>query len=194
MFRLTKFLALVSAVAIFAMPVSAFAESIVPPGNSAVNQYTQTFPTSGGNVAVKGSSIKVPAQVLGSQATHKLDQQGPEGKAAAELAASSTPSTGVAAPAPEPEGGDAEEEGRQRSQGGGGGGPGGAPPPASAAPGPGPGPKLAAPGGSSGLGQILGQATGSSSSGELGLLMPLALLCGIAWCVVYLRRQKQHPA
>lgn len=38
---------LAAAVAIAAFPSAAKAQRVVPPGNSAVNQYTETFPTAG---------------------------------------------------------------------------------------------------------------------------------------------------
>ena len=49
------------------------------------------------------------------------------------------------------------------------------------------------PDGSSGLGAVLGQATGSSDSGQLGLLLPLIVLATIAWSVAYLVRRRRQP-
>ena len=55
-------------------------------------------------------------------------------------------------------------------------------------------PQAQNPSGSSGLGEVIGQATGSSS-GELGLLLPLLIIAVVIWSAAYLRRQRRdHPA
>jgi hypothetical protein len=86
-------------VVLFALPSVASAGQVVPPGNSAATQYTQVFPTSGGNVSV-GASIgeasgeeKPPSKVIGKQTTRELESKGSEGKAVAQLAAESAPET-----------------------------------------------------------------------------------------------------
>jgi hypothetical protein len=50
------------------------------------------------------------------------------------------------------------------------------------------------PHGSSGLGEVLGQATGSSSSGQLGLLLPLVVIGAIAWALAFFWRQRRRVA
>ena len=55
-------------------------------------------------------------------------------------------------------------------------------------------PEVPIPAGSSGLGEVIGQATGSSSSGQLGLLLPLLILAVATWAVAYVLRQRRgHP-
>ncbi len=187
MSRLRQIMALLAAATVFAVPATALAGPVLPPGNSAVNQYTQTFPTQAGNVSVKRNSIQAPKQVLGVDNTRKLDRQGAEGRAAAELAAATSPSSeGADAGGPEKEGeGDSRAEQRGQGAGGGGGGSGGGSG-GSAAVGTASGGE-----GASGLGSVLAQATGSSSEGGLGLLMPFALMAGLVWCVAYSWRRRQ---
>jgi hypothetical protein len=175
---------LTAAVALLALPASAMAEYLVPPGNSAVNQYTETYPSAGGQKqAGKGQkTAKHPTQVLGGRNAHKLDQQGADGRETAELAAETAPGTSAASP---------ENGGGQDKRNGGGGTGGGS------EAGEGAGRQQSSSGdagdGSSGLGSVISQATGSSSSGELGLLLPLAILVAIAWSVFYLLRQRKRP-
>lgn len=206
MSRLRQILVLAVATTAVAVPSHAFAETVLPPGNSAVNQYTQTLPTPKGNVSVEGDSIGQPNKVLGQKNTKKLDQEGEDGRAAAELAAATSPSdtdsgdggsTGKGGSGDDKEGSKngaggngAGNGGNGNGSGGGGGGSGG-----------GSGSAdvntatktidTSASQGSSGLGTVLGQATGSSSSGGLGLLMPLAIVLGLIWCMTYLWRQRQ---
>jgi hypothetical protein len=194
---------LLTAIALFAIPASAHAEYLIPPGNSAATQYTEAVPTAGGPKATdpsrhgKGQS---PSKVLGDQNAKKLNQQGPEGRAAAEVAAETAP--GAVAPAGD--GSTPQASGHSGSQpqanggnsSGGNGQTGGAPsgngsgrPAATTA-------TLASqqiPDGSSGLGEVLGQATGSSDSGQLGLLLPLIVLAAIAWSVAYVLRRRRQP-
>ena len=153
------------AVAIAAFPSAAVAQRVVPPGNSAVNQYTETYPMAGGDAAAAGGGKRSPAKALGTRSAQKLDALGPEGRAAATLAAATSPAR-------------RGPEGRQREAGG-----------VSGSPAIG-----SAPGGSSGLSAVIGQATGSSSSGQLGLLLPLVILAAIIGSVVYLwRRRRTNP-
>lgn len=190
-------------IAIIALPTAAQAEYLIPPGNSAATQYTEAVPTAGGPKATnpsKHGGNKSPKQVLGSSNAKKLDAQGPEGHAAAEVAAETAPGTvaqtdggapagtlGHAGSQPQTDGGDS---------GGGKGQAGGTPS------GNGSGRQTAAaaaltsqqlPDGSSGLGEVLGQATGSSDSGQLGLLLPLIVLATIAWSVAYVVRRRKQP-
>lgn len=204
-------------VAMTAIPSQAVAENIVPPGNSAATQYTETFPTAGGNAAIKNSSIgggekRSPDKVLGHSTTKQLEEHGNEGRAVVELA-----SEGAPAPTPASSGGQGGGSGGTGSSAGsgaqhGGGGSGQsadnggnsrggaqggavkgsgqqsatAIPAASAA-----GAKVS---GDSGASAILAQATGSSS-GTMGIFLPLLLVLAAAWAVVYSwRRQRLKRA
>jgi hypothetical protein len=181
--KLKHCLALTAVPVVVFAPSYAMGASIVPPGNSAVNQYTQTIPTPGGDVEVHGKQSRSPAKELGPKATQKLDQRGPDGKATAKLAASSSP------PGP--------SDGGISGRSGGGNGQAGSGSTQAKLPGSAPG-THATPGGddsagdgSSGFGQVLGQATGASSSGELGLLLPLVIFAGLLWCAAYFWRQRR---
>lgn len=44
--------------------------------------------------------------------------------------------------------------------------------------------------GSSAIGEVLAHASGSSDSGGLGLLLPLALIGVLVWAIAYLLRQR----
>ena len=48
--------------------------------------------------------------------------------------------------------------------------------------------------GDSGVSQVLGQLTGSSSDGKMGLFLPLAMLVALGWALfmVWRRRQAEH--
>jgi hypothetical protein len=179
------------AVLVAFVPGQALAGEIVPPGNSGVNQYTQTFPTASGNLAVKHQEIRQPTRVLGKKQARDLEKKGPEGKAAAELAAVGSPSTGdrsESSSAPGSGGGVGNGNGsdRQRSKGivagtdrGG-----------SGTSSLGSDKQRNTPGSGSPEAQIVDQATGLSSSGELGPWMPVALIAGFAWCVAFAWRRR----
>ncbi len=154
---------------------TAAAASVVPPGNSAATQYTETFPTSGGEAAEKNGEINGanadPVQkALGSSKAHRLESKGADGKAVAALTAATAPpgsrceSDGKAPQEP----GRRSLERRWQRLGGGGrrscrsGGIGRCRREIGAS-------RLQQPSGASGLGQVLSQATGSSS-GQLGML------------------------
>jgi hypothetical protein len=195
-----------AAVAILA-PTAALAETVVPPGNSAANQYTETFPTTGGNAEAKKGKHKVtPAEAIGSGPAKKLDSQGKQGREAAAV---------IAATAPAPVGatGEVSDEGSGSAAGAGGKGGGGGAGQGGGSEGGGQGPApigngsagaarhvnvvdsaVEEPGGSSGFGEVLGQATGSTSSGGTGLLLPLAILATVLWAVFFLLRRKRRTA
>jgi hypothetical protein len=182
-----------AALAALALPAAATAEYFVPPSNSAANQYTETYPTGGGQKqAGKGHGAeKHPAKVLGSRNAQRLDEQGADGSAAAEVAAATAPQTAVAVSGAATGGNGGDDRSASGSNPGG-----GAPADAQeAAAGSGGGEHSVqgAGGGSSGLGSIFSQATGSSDSGALGLLLPLAIFGAIAWSVLYLLRQRKRP-
>jgi hypothetical protein len=189
---------LMAAIAIAALPAVAGAEYLVPPGNSAATQYTEAVPTAGGPKAtgkLKHGQNRSPDQVLGTRDARRLGAQGPEGRAAAEVAAETAPAT-VAPTTSDPS---AKTPQQGNEQGGAGG---------SQASGSKSGGKPSAAGagaahdetspvqqdsGGSGLGEVAGQATGSASSGELGLLLPLLVLGALAWSVAYVLRQRKRP-
>jgi hypothetical protein len=174
-------IAIVALTALFvvALPVAgAAAESRVPPGVSGANQYSETLPGPGGNDRTGGGSGKTPAQAVGKENAAKLEALGPEGKAAAELAAETAPGGGKAA------GG----HGGAASNGGAAGG--------GASTGTGSGSDTS---GSSGLDQVLGQVTGTggseSGSNGMGLLLPLLIAAAIVAAAAYAlnRRRTARP-
>jgi hypothetical protein len=188
-------------------------ESTVPPENSAVNQYTEAFPTARGEKEARsgGGRHVSTAKVLGSTNAKKLEKHGSAGRATAKFAADTAPravhsaATGSGsggrghsgqAGAVSPGGG---------SQGGGGGGTGGGNPASGGsgggqhgkAPSPStpPGPTAAAhpaqADGSSGLSEVLSRATGSTSGGGMGIFLPLLIVAAIAWAIAYSVRQRR---
>jgi hypothetical protein len=186
-------------------PAGAAAESLVPPGNSAANQYTQTFPTSKGEEDEQGKKKNgvTPAQVLGAGKAHELEDKGPEGKAVANFAAETSPTDGggsggeSTSPGNSTGSGNGNGSGHPKSTSGGGssnggdeekpersGGAGGGQAPSGGSGG-------AEPSGSSGIGEVLSQATGTSS-GNLGWLLPLVLIAVVAWSVAYVWRNRQR--
>jgi hypothetical protein len=187
-----RYLALVMAVAAALLaPPTAIAAGIVPPGNSAVNQYTQTIPTSRGNKEVRQGGHGSPSKALGHKATKNLQKQGKDGRSAAELAAAGTPA-GAASSGSGSGGGSGATGSGGGSPGSGGstGGVGGSGAQGSGGVG---GAKAiaAADDGQSGFKQVLGEATGTSSSGDLGLLLPLAIIAASVWCAAYFWRHRR---
>lgn len=188
-------------VALLTMPPLAVAETVVPPGNSAATQYTETFPTTGGNAEVNSSinggiggrggggghgGGRSPEKVLGSSTAHQLEAHGEEGRTVAQLATDAAPAdTGKAhrGSGQGPGGGGGNGSGKAGGAGQGGGGQEGT----------GPSLDALASGGSSGFSEVLSHATGSSS-GELGIVLPLVLLltplCALAF--VWRRRQQDQ--
>lgn len=177
--------------AILALPSVAVGETVVPPGNSAATQYTETFPTAGGNTKVNGSlgggggsshsGGRSPAKVLGSNTAEELESHGAEGRTVAALAAES-------AAGGEEEGGGGKQNGTGGGgSSGGGSGNGGTPKAADGGNG-----SLAseAPAGSSGFSEVLSHATGSSS-GEMGIFLPLVLLAAPLCALAYAWRRRQ---
>ncbi|HEX8753246.1 MAG TPA: hypothetical protein VF731_07505 [Solirubrobacterales bacterium] len=180
----------------------AAAEQVVPPGNSAATQYTETYPTAGGeakqNGELNGGNQK-PSQVLGQHTANALKSKGAEGEAVAELAAETAPvpvrtgsGEGTEGEGAHAGGGSHPHKGSSAGGGsgsgqGGGGGAGGAseaqPRPQSVS--------VPQPSGSSGLGEVLGQATGSSG-GQLGAVLPLLLILTVAWSIAYVWRQRRQ--
>jgi hypothetical protein len=151
------------AIAILGLPAAAGAQRVVPPGNSAATQYTQTFPTGGGNSPTRHHGHRSPAKVLGARTVRRLQAAGPTGSAAANLAAATAPRATRA-------GGPGATQATPRA------------------------PHGAVPAGSSGLRKVLTQATGSSDSGELGLLLPLLILAAVSGSAVYFWRHRHRTA
>lgn len=152
-------LGLIVAVAILAVPSAAAARSLVPPGNSAVNQYTETFPTAGGAATTKKRGKRAnrsPAKVLGSDNASRLEAAGPGGHEVAAV---------VAATAPE-----------------------------ATKPRAGPSSHGEGPDGASGLGEVVAQATGSSDSGQMGMLLPLLIFGAFVCAAIYFWRQRRRTA
>jgi hypothetical protein len=196
----------IAALAAFAAITStAQAASVVPPGNSAATQYTATFPTVGGEAQVN-SEIDgggTPKHVLGHGKAEKLESKGPAGKAVAAVTAATAPRP-VAQPKAAPEPAESSPHGHGKSaaggsgKGGGGGSGGGSNGHAEdgsktqAAPGGVTGETLEA-GGSSGFGEVLSQAT-DSSSGRLGIFLPLILIGTVICSFAYLWRRRRPVA
>jgi hypothetical protein len=188
------------AVAALLLPAAASAEPVVPPENSAANQYTEAIPTGGGKKDAGGSETdRSPDRVLGAKHADELRAQGADGKAAAEVAAETAPEIEVvevneteATP---------QDDSREEAVAGGGGGNGGG---GSAEPrgnanldGAVPldsGESVVALGeadSSSGISAVLAEATGSTSS-QLGALLPLLILATLAWSLAFAWRQRQQ--
>lgn len=177
---------------------AAAAETVVPPGNGAATQYTEAYPTSGGN-AVDGDGInggggqgkKTPSHVLGHDNTQKLEDEGQVGRETARVAAETAPSEVSAGSGSGSESGSGDRHDGGAVGGGGQNGSGGGgtnvrhnalAPQGSGSAGSG--------NGSSGLGEVIGQATGSSS-GESGLLLPLILLAAVVGSLAYAWRRRR---
>lgn len=144
-------LGFLTALVVLVVPAAAPAQSVVPPGNSAVNQYTETFPTARGqkttqhNEATKRdeTASRSPRDALGSRNAQKLASEGPVGQELAEVVAETAP------PATRPE----QRDGQQGGNG-----------------------LRADVDESSALTEIVRQASDSSDSGGMGLALPLLIL------------------
>jgi hypothetical protein len=181
---------LLAAIAGFCLPAGA-AAAIVPPGNSAATQYTEAFPTAGGPKATRDTrqaGKATPGQVLGARNAKELETRGSQGREAAELAAATAPAS-VAATLGASGAGDS----REAPAGGKQGTAAANAPDSSTTTGTAAATALSEPQGSSGLGEVIGQATGSSSSGQPGLLLPLAIACVAVWAILFLARRRRQP-
>jgi cobalamin biosynthesis Mg chelatase CobN len=194
--RIPLALSLAAIAALFATPVGANAaeEAVVPPTNSAAAQYTEAFPTSGGDKKTEATAHhRSPDKVLGARKTKKLEAQGPEGRAAAETAAATAPTAISATPAAQSP--STPSSGNSRG-GGTGGGSAGQRDNAANLPQQGSGTATKAPtpepDGSSGVGSALGQATGLSAASASGPLLPLAILATAIWALAYRWRQRRQ--
>jgi hypothetical protein len=190
----TILIASAAIVAALVLPTSALAEYLVPEGNSAVNQYTEGFPTAGGEKGSDSGKEKEPVKpgkTIGANNAKKLQDMGPEGAAVAEVAAETAPPNVTVPNEPSGNQGTAKP-GKQGSgskdkpnNGG------GTEEEAASAPPAGNG--SSGSDGSSGLGEVVSAATGSDS-GHLGVLLPLAILAAIAWALAFAWRQRKRPA
>ncbi|MEZ5079037.1 MAG: hypothetical protein R2725_16535 [Solirubrobacterales bacterium] len=169
------------AVAALCLPAGAAAQRYVPPGNSAATQYTEVIPSSGGQQDAEHHRKKkvVPVEVLGERTVSELEAEGPVGREVAEIAAATAPVPVDREPTRKAK--DDGKEGQGASGVAGGGGGEGGPP------------AIEPPAGSSGAGEVLGQATGLSS-GQLGLLLPLLIVGAIVWAAVFLQRRGHRIA
>jgi hypothetical protein len=188
--------------AVLALPATAAAaEYLVPPGNSAAIQYTETYPSAGGHRDAENQSRnrnRSPSKVLGERNAQRLKEHGPEGEAVAEVVAETAPTT-PAAQSESSSGGDDsdgnEPEKRKRDDG--------ERSPAGAAPGSGNsgGPDRPQPtvsgdvdqSGSSGFGEVLASAVGAPAGGA-GIILPLAFLGTLAWMLVLTFRQRKKQS
>jgi hypothetical protein len=146
---------------------TAHAQQVVPPGNSAANQYTETFPTTSGDepTAEPGEGGRTPGEALGTENSRRLEDLGPEGREAAALAAATAP---------------AVEGGRQN--------------PANEETGRRTGRTIDGDSGSGGLGQITGEATGLSTSGAGGPFVILAIAILLVASAAYLLLRNRRTA
>jgi hypothetical protein len=168
--RLGSIAVLAAVLALPAMP----AQAVVPPGNSAVNQYTESFPTARGAETTKRKGkqkARSPLEALGRDKARKLAAEGPIGREVAEVVAATAPTGATSAsgatsadPAP------------------------GAAPHSDLAP------AGKGPDGSSGFREVIAQATGASDSGRMGILLPLLILAAIAGSAIYFWRQRRQAA
>ena len=192
-----------------ALPAASVAEEAIPPGNSAVNQYTESLPTGTGNTDTEKDGQKVhrsPDKTLGARNAKKLEAHGADGKAAAKAAAETAPSTSVSPPVADSDeeavatppaadkgngdgGGGTADSGKQQATGD----------PSKAKQDRADTAKtvlvstqIDEPSGSSGLGEALGEATGASSAGQMGWLLPLLIIATAVCAVAYATRQRRR--
>jgi hypothetical protein len=156
-------------IALLAVPGAAMATSTVPPGVSGAAQYTESLPGAGGEESTKsvveadkggGGKATGPAQTLGTENAEKLEALGPEGKAAAGLAAAGRGGDGG--------NGSGDKDGSEGTGG-------------AAA-----GTATRSSGGGSGVGQVVGQLSGSEGSSGMGLLLPLLIAMAVVAAAGYL--------
>ncbi|HSS32198.1 MAG TPA: hypothetical protein VLL27_02850 [Solirubrobacterales bacterium] len=191
-----------------ALPATVAAAEIVPPGNSAVNQYTETFPTSKGeekSELEKKTGVK-PGDVLGAGKTRKLDEKGAAGKAVAQFTAETAPTSssdsgsgsGEKTTGGDNGGGKGQDngKGKQPNRGNGEENGGGEQQESAGSPGggstnAGSGSGGSGPSGSSAVGEIASQATGTASD-SIGLWLPLILIAVVVWSGFYVWRNRQQ--
>ncbi|HZK15239.1 MAG TPA: hypothetical protein VFC52_01455 [Solirubrobacterales bacterium] len=168
-------LALAASIAVLVLPAAAWAEYLVPPGNSAATQYTESVPTAGGHRNTEldgGGAQRAPSRVLGKRNSERLEAQGKSGEEAAGFAAETAPAAVVAeerTTPPQSPGHNSESDDEDVTAGAGTGNEG--------------------PPGRGAVGQVAAQATGATS-GELGLWLPLAMLATALWAAAVVLRRR----
>lgn len=196
--------------AALALPTLAAAEYYVPPANSAANQYTESFPGAGGESGGKRKDV-TPGAALGAGNAKQLEKKGKSGKEAAEVAAETAPAQLAGESSGSTNGGGSGGNGSGKSggshetsgEGGGNGGEseegdsgtagtagssgGGSPGKGGTAT------EVQQPQGSSGFGQVLGQATGTDD-GNLGLWLPLVIVLTLIGSIAYWVRMRHTQA
>lgn len=186
----TQLIVTFSLLAALALPTAASAEYYIPPGNSGANQYTEALPGAGGDKGGKSKGV-TPGEALGKGNAKRLEEKGPAGEAAAQLAADTAPAVEVAREQEQQSGGDDKQSGGtgtgDRSMGSDGDteGP-------DAAGGGVENVTVSQPAGTSGVGAVLGEATGASD-GNLGLWLPLAIVATVLGSILYRIRLRQGP-
>lgn len=161
-------LTMLIATGLLILPSPAAAAYLIPPGNSAANQYTEAFPTASGNKGARAHSQRKPAKVLGHAKAQRLQARGPDGAAVAVLTAATAPPQGPPEKASKPGAGKRGKVGIASGH------------PLSGE-------------GSSGASEVVGQATGLFS-GASGFLIPLTMLFAALWAAAYLWSRRQQPA
>jgi hypothetical protein len=146
--------------------------AVLPPGNSAANQYAESLPGAGGNESGHrggagghggaGTTAAEEDAAVGAETAARLRRLGPDGAAALRLATQSAPQ---------------EHRGNRQSL-------------TPGASGSSPGPS-----GSSAIGGVLGGLIGTSTSGGIGLLQPLLMLLALVAAAAYglSRRRGRSP-
>jgi opacity protein-like surface antigen len=164
------------AAAILAFAPAALATEFVPPENAAATQYTESFPTAGGNHDATsggvGNGHRSPTEALGTDNAHRLQQKGKDGQAAAELAAATAPAESVTTRSTESSNPPEQEPAKQGE-------------PAAAG---------ESPSVNSGSNEVIGQATGASGSNNIGWLLPLVIGSAAAWSLLFFWRRRRRTA
>jgi hypothetical protein len=157
-------------IALLALPGEAAATRTVPPGVSGAAQYMESVPGAGGEESTKAIVEEGQAaeggdseatRKLGTENAAKLEALGPEGESAASLAASSAGGNGRPGGDPVGAGKSAGADGTEEAT----------PPHHS---------------GGSGVGEVVGQLSGSEGSGGMGLVLPLLIAMAVVAAAGYL--------
>src|SRR5919108_3054261 len=80
-----------AALTVLALPPQAVAAIPPPPGNSAADQYAESYPSADGDRPTSSPTTADPARSLGRDNAAALEQAGPDGAAAAAAAAATSP-------------------------------------------------------------------------------------------------------
>jgi hypothetical protein len=168
---------LLAGAALLAVPAPIAAAAAVPPGNSAANQYTETYPTASGDRETKraedvGGASGGGGAKIDPKTERNLEAEGGDGRRVVELVEATAPVAAVAA------NGSAGEKDPARA---------GDPAAAGSKDDP-----LAADSSPSATEEVLGQATGasSSSSSGLGLILALVIVATLGWAIGFFWRRR----